>query len=404
MNGNRKDREYLLLKAFLRNTVGLYFRLRYRLKAENIKALKTVPGPWLILPNHVMTWDPVLISIHIKDPIYYIASDANFRKPFASRWMKRFGAIPTSKQATDFATLRKITETLKKDRHVGIFPEGERTWDGVSQDIIPATAKLVRLAGASVITPIFKGAYQCRPRWAYKSRRGPVTIEYRIAIRREELTKMSLSDIEDRIRQVTYHDDHAYQKNRKTVYRTATPAEPLEVILFTCPNCRSLNTLRSRRDRLTCRSCGWESRFTTQGCFEKIEPHRHYFDTIRPWNLWQIRELEVLIVSMKESGSGSPLFSDQPAVYSTGYKFDALMEQDSGSLEANINGISFTPVHGKASMFFPWTDITALNVVYQSQIEFYYQKTLHVFSFPEKHVSGYKYLCAGRILQKLSDH
>ena len=328
---------------FLRHTAGLYFRFRYRLRAENLEALKEVPGPWLILPNHVMTWDPVLIGLFINRPVHFVSSDANFRGAFASRWLRRLGTIPTSKQATDFSTLRRIVQTLKEGGHVALFPEGERTWDGVSMPIISSTAKLVRLANTPVIVPVLKGAYQSRPRWTYTTRPGPVTVEYKVAIRREELESMSLADIENRIRECIYHDDHEYQRKQKAAYRCSTPAEPLQAVLFACPQCRNLNTMQSRGDRFFCTSCGWESRFTTSGHFESIEGHAHYHDNIRQWSLWQLEELETRVAERIKSGDSSPLFSDHPAVYSTGYKFEILKEHTRGTISLNIHGISFAP-------------------------------------------------------------
>ncbi|MBN2048953.1 MAG: 1-acyl-sn-glycerol-3-phosphate acyltransferase [Spirochaetales bacterium] len=398
----KKTPTYKALRDFLRLTVGTYFRLRYRLRAENLKELRHLPKPWLMLPNHVMTWDPVLIGIHITDPIFFIASDANFRSPFASRWLKRLGAVPTSKQATDFTTLRQIVKLLSEGRHVGVFPEGERTWDGVTMPIIPATAKLVRLAKASVVVPVLKGAYQCRPRWAVKSRLGPVTIEYRVALRRDELETLSLEEIHRRIQETLHHDDHRYQLEQKAVYETDSPAEPLQAVLFACPSCRSLNTLEGRQDLLTCRSCGWETQFTVFGSFEQSGSHPHYYDNIRQWNLWQLEELERQIESRRERNDESPLFSDTPAVHSTGYKVESLEEQGRGTVSLSIRGITFAPEEGSAAVHFPWEEITALNVVYQSQIEFYREKTLHSFIFPGKDISGYKYLCAGRIIQGTS--
>lgn len=400
MNGAWSPGIHRLIKTFLLSTVGLYFRLRYRLKAENLEELKNTPGPYLILPNHVMTWDPVLISMFIPDPIYFVSSDANFRGPKASRWLRRMGTIPTSKRATDFTTLRRIIETLKAGGHIALFPEGERTWDGITLPIVPSTAKLARLVGAPVVVPVIKGAYQSRPRWDYRTRPGPVTVEYKVAITRDELKGMELQEIQNRIERAIYHDDHEYQRLRQATYRSRKPAEPLQAILFTCPECRGLNTMYSKGDRFFCRTCGWETRFTPRGLFEKIDPHRQYFDNIRRWNLWQQEDLKTRLAEVLKNADTAPLFWDRPAVYYTGYKFKTQEERARGLISLNIRGITFTPNGNTPPIEFAWKDLSALNVVYQSQIEFYHQKILHSFTFPGKDISGYKYLCAGRLLQE----
>lgn len=404
MAGSWSERTHKIVKTLLVATAGTYFKLRFRLQAENLENLKNLPGPWLILPNHIMTWDPALISIYIRDPIHFVSSDANFRSPAAHRWLRRFGTIPTAKLATDFTTLRRIVDTLKKGSHVALFPEGERTWDGVSLPFISSTAKLVRLAGVSVVTPVIKGAYQSRPRWDYQTRPGPVTVEYKIAVTRDELKNLGLNEIEERIRKSIYHDDHEYQRSLQATYRSRTPAEPLQTLLFTCPDCKSLNTMHGEGERFFCRSCGWETRFTSKGCFEKVEPHRHYFDNIRQWNLLQQEELKKHLEAKISRQDEDAIFSDHPAVYSTGYKVETLEEQAIGTIDLGIRGIGFSPDNGSSRLEFAWRDINALNVVYQSQIEFYHQKVLHSFTFPGKDISGYKYLCAGRLLQESAEN
>ena len=110
---------------------------RYRLSSENQDVVRGLKPPYLVIPNHVMTFDPLFVNYFIPDPIYYVASDANFRSPFTSFWLRHVGAVATSKLADDLASLRLMLRLLKQGKLIGIFAEGQRCWDGVSMPIIP---------------------------------------------------------------------------------------------------------------------------------------------------------------------------------------------------------------------------------------------------------------------------
>lgn len=396
MHQKRKTRAYRWFHGILKLSFGNFLKWRYRLEAVGLADLESVPGPWLVLPNHVMTWDPVLISLFIREPVYFIASDANFRNPVASWWLRRLGAIPTSKQATDLTTVKQMLSLLKQGRHVGLFPEGERTWDGVTLPIIPATAKLVRLARRPVVVPVIKGGYLSLPRWSFKSRRGPISIEYKLAISAEELPKLSLQEIQEKIEKALFHDEHEYQNSQNLPYIAPAPAEPLQLVLFSCPECRNMNCMEGTGNLFRCRNCGFTTAFSAYGRFRPVNGYTTHFESISRWADWQNNLLREKVDEMRNGSSPeTPLFHDEPVNYATGYKFKSLKHQAKGRLLLNALGIEFHPQGGRPLQF-PWSEIRALNVVYQNQLEFYYRNSLQVFTFPGKDTSGYKYLAAGK--------
>lgn len=398
MHQKRKTRAYHWFHTILKLSFGRFLRWRYRVEATGLENIGKQPGPWLVLPNHVMTWDPVLVSLFIRKPVYFIASDANFRNPVASWWLRRLGAIPTSKQATDLTTVKQMLSLLREGKHVGLFPEGERTWDGVTLPIIPATAKLARLAKRPVVVPIIKGGYLSLPRWSFQSRRGPISIEYKLAISAHELPRLSLDEIQERIQSALFHDEHEYQIRQNLPYISHAPAEPLELVLFSCPECRNLNCMHGEGDVFRCSSCGFTTAFSSYGRFRAVNGFSPPFETISQWSKWQKELLKEKVSGLLESnGSSAPLFQDEPVKYATGYKFKSLKHQAEGRLILKAAGLEFFAHDGRAVHTFPWKEVRALNVVYQNQLEFYYAGRLQVFTFPGRNTSGYKYLAAGKL-------
>ena len=391
----RQTHTHRWLHFLLKKTLGRYFCWYYRIRVSGLDALAKEPSPWLILPNHVTTWDPILISLFLKDPVYFIASDANFRRPMASWWLRQVGAIPTSKLATDMTTVRQMVDLLRQGKTVGLFPEGERTWDGATLPIIPATAKLARLAKVSVVVPVLKGGFFALPRWAYKSRRGPLFIEYKVAISAGEIRSLTLEEIEDRITSAISHDDHIWLRSQPWRYSSPKPAEPLQLTLFCCPHCQSLNTLRGQGSRFGCTESGWQTTYTSRGLFKNHSKNLHYFDTIRQWSLWQDGELTKAVANLGSHAHTTVLFADSGAVYSVGYKFSRLKKKGFGRLSLESRGLTFY-WDSENEVVFRFQDIRGVNVVYQSQLEFYYNGELRVFRFPDKQTSGYKYLLALR--------
>jgi len=58
------------------------------------------------------------------------------------------------KIVSDFETVKTIIRL--KERVIGIFPEGARTWDGCPLPIIKSTSKLIKLLKIPVVTVIVK--------------------------------------------------------------------------------------------------------------------------------------------------------------------------------------------------------------------------------------------------------
>lgn len=407
----RETRAYRWLHDIVRPCIRVPMQWYYRIDAENTELFRMVRPPYLVIPNHVMTWDPLLVSFFVRDPIHFVASDANFRSSFASWWLRRFGAIAKSKLRDDFGTLRTVMDLLRTGKVVGVFAEGERTWDGTTLPVIPSTAKLIKAARVPVVVPVLKGAYLSLPRWAFKSRRGRVQIEYRLALTADEVERMHVDEIRVRLEQVMFHDEDAYEAEKRFPFTSARAAEPMQLLLFYCPRCASLNCMKSHKRRLFCTSCAYEVVFSRRGRFladEHGESGTPIHDTIGEWAREQDRYLDRYLpelVSAEGSSApadaaeplGSEVFRDEHSRLSTGYRMVRPTVRGHGTLSLHLHGLKFMSDQGEVVRY-PWSRMSGLNVVYQAQLEFYHERRLIVFEFPRRDTSGYKYLLCGRKL------
>ena len=188
-----------------------------------------------------------------------------------------------------------------KDGHsVCIFAEGDATWDGRTDKIFPATGKLARASGVSLLTYRLEGGYLSRPRWSQTIRRGKMYGHPVRLYSPEELKKLRAEEITALIEKDIHEDAWERQRVERVKFRGKRLAEKLELALFCCPNCGRIGTLHSLNDRFFC-DCGLSLRYGEDGFFDPPQP----FETVADWEDWQQDKLKNWPVR-----PGEALFSD----------------------------------------------------------------------------------------------
>lgn len=179
-----------LLVALLRPTLRAWLWWRFRVSLVQDEHVGALKPPLVILPNHVNFWDPFLVGLTMRYPIYYVAADGNFRSTLMRFLLPKVGGIPKAKARNDMESIRTLQALIARRRAIVLFAEGQRNWDGVSRPVMSGTDKLVRLLGAPVLAVRLRGAYLATPRWARNLRRGPVIIEKELILTPEELRQL----------------------------------------------------------------------------------------------------------------------------------------------------------------------------------------------------------------------
>ncbi|MDO4982008.1 MAG: lysophospholipid acyltransferase family protein [Eubacteriales bacterium] len=278
-----KDRHSFLCKAWkvITRLIRPFVVRRFNLTSEKIN----VEGPCIVISNHVCDYDPLLLSQSFPDKqLYFVASEHIFRLGFVSRLLEYFLApIPKRKASLGTDTVMSCLRHLKAGHSVCIFAEGDASWDGLTHRVFPATGKLVRNSGASLITYKLEGAYLSRPRWRTKISRGKVYGHMVRVYSPEELKAMKPEEITEAINSDIYEDAWARQKEEQTVYNCPNPADNIEQALFMCPKCAKVGTVSGSGKRVFCTACGFETFFDELCFFDPPEP----FENIAQWDKWQ---------------------------------------------------------------------------------------------------------------------
>lgn len=382
----------------LKITLGKYLTKRFNMNIYN-DSIRDVKPPYLIISNHVGSWDPFLLSLGVPDPIYFVISDAHFRHFWLRQILKLVGGIPKSKQLADSGTIRAILSIVKNNGVVGLYPEGARNWDLKNIPVIYPTAKLIRSLKIPVVVAAMEGAGLTRPRWARSSRSGRINMNYRLLLTPDQIREMSTDEIFSVVTEGIRVNEYEWQEKNMVPFKGKNLAEYLDILLLVCPRCKSLCSLTSRGNTLSCTKCGYTVEYNEYGYFNtNDEP---YFLNPQTWSDWQNSWLYDLFRQSEYTSGKKPLFSDAGTKLFTGRRRGRLRQYNwLGKVELYFDRIVLTPEKGR-NYVFPLDQISGVNVQNNNKFEFYYDNKLYRFKFTTQHKSVYKYELAFHLINRI---
>ena len=247
---------HALVRNLLSVTLGVYTRLRYRVKVEKHKDKKR--RQYLILYNHQTAFDQNFVGMAFRGPIYYLASEDLFSNGFVSSLIKYLVApIPIKKQTTDLAAIRNCIKVANEGGTIAIAPEGNRTYSGKTEYMSPAIASLARRLKLPIALFKIEGGYGVHPRWSDVVRRGKMRGYVSRVLEPEEYADMSSQELADLVERELYvnegiNDASFFHRRR---------AEYLERAVYYCPRC-GLSEFRSEKSQIKCLRCGLTAEYT----------------------------------------------------------------------------------------------------------------------------------------------
>ena len=292
--------KHRIIWGVLRFPASVFLKLKYNYSCE--KAPK-IDGPFLLVANHVTDLDPVMVGCSFRQQMYFVASEHLFRKGFLSKLLVWLVApIARIKGSTDTVSAMNIMRALKNKSNVGLFAEGDKSWNGLTGCLHPTTGRLVKAAKATLVTYRLTGGYLSSPRWSKRKRRGKIHGQMVNVYTPEQLRAMTAEEITEKINADIYVDAYEAQRREKIRYRGKALASGLENALYACPVCENVCMLKSRDDIFSC-ACGLKLKYNEYGFFEGENPP---FETVAEWDVWQEEFLRRYALS---AGNG-PIYED----------------------------------------------------------------------------------------------
>ncbi len=277
-----------LYKSIWRIFIPLF---RWLFSLESTMLPQDIESPFLIVANHNIDLDPVLVAASSKEHMYFVSSEHVLRAGVGA-WLLRniFAPIARRKGTTDAAAAMAILRKLRGGANVCLFAEGNRSFDGLTGEIFPATGKMVKAALCTLITFKLEGGYLTSPRWSTTLRRGHMRAYPVRIFTPQQLQQMTAEQINDAIAEDLYEDAYARENKEKIAFKGKKLAEKLETALFICPKCEKLGTLKSKDDELFC-TCGMRSCYDELGLLHGATP----FSTVTQWDQWQKTKMSAFV-------------------------------------------------------------------------------------------------------------
>lgn len=340
--------------------------------------------PYLVFSNHNGDLDPALVALSFPQQMYFVASEHVYRAGFASKILRFvFEPIAKRKGTADAVTVMKSIRALREGKNVCIFPEGQKSFNGITGEINIATGKLVKASKASLVTYKLEGGYFTTPRWGKGIRKGKMHGSIVNIYNKEDLEKISPEEITDLVKKDLYEDAYQKQSQNPIAYKGKNLAEGIEHALCLCPECKQIDTLFSKKNSVFCKNCDFTTSIDIYGYFDE----NCKFKTVLQWDEFQQEELKKLIQE-KSSEKSEFIFSNdevtlktvkaehQEEIIGTGkfsmftdkFIFNSVKDEKEISLEIPQKNIVDISMYGKQALVFSdnngnYYELTSKNII-----------------------------------------
>ena len=278
----------------------MYSPLLLKLQSIVARGSERLPEPpFLLMADHANALDPYVLGSFSRGPIHYMANIEGVH-PFKGAFAELVGAYGRRKGASDMAALRATIEHARSGDAVGIFPEGDRSWDGASSAIRPGAGKLVRRLGLPLVLARQRGNYLAHPRWAAGPRRGPWGVEFSV-YDADELGRMPDALVEAIVAASISKNEIKDAQLELRHFEGEGCAEGVGRLLWRCPVCGKADAIEGRGNVILCCRCG--SRWALDAnC--RVVPlntprslHAAEIADLKDWHDWQVATLPELALA-----------------------------------------------------------------------------------------------------------
>ena len=384
-------------QKLLLTPIKAYINAKYNIVVERNDTIGLKP-PYLIVGNHVTDWDPLFINCYVEEPISFVAAASAFRKPFMKKVLNYAGAIPKTKSRTDTSTIRNILKAKKANRVIGLFPEGNRNWNGLPEPIFYSTVKLMKSLNIPIIVVNIKGGYLSSPRWAMEPRKGKVSLTFRKVWDIGDLKEMTHDEIFEQLQKELYVDDFKWNENERISFKGRNLAEGIERYLYMCPSCQHLTTIRSEGDYVSCNQCHYKVKYNEYGLFEQMNKPLH-FKYIYEWSNWQSETLLNLMKNKETHEQLLKCFKEQVHVTKS-LKDGTFVDHGVFTMTIENQVIHLTSENGEVSIQLPILELDGVNLFKQLVLNFFFEEQHYHIELKNDHGPSYMWLQYIILMQK----
>ena len=303
MKEKKKSKKWIyprhrIVVPFLRECFRPIARWMYHIKIEKFK--EENGRQYLVLANHQTGFDQFFPSFAFRQHLYYVASEDIFSMCWLSKLIQWIAApIPIKKQVTDIKAVMSCLRVAREGGSIAIFPEGNRTFSGVTGAINPAIGGLAKKLGLPIAFFKIEGGYGIQPRWSDVRRKGKMRAYVSSVLEPEEFKSWTNEKLYQHIVKELYQNE----ANSEGTFTHKNSAEYLERVLYVCPHC-GITHFESHGDTLECMGCHRKTRYLPNKEFSGDFPFRYVLD----WYRYQENYINQL---------DTPALAEQPLILDT---------------------------------------------------------------------------------------
>ena len=276
-----------------------YLKKRY---ACSLKAQK-ISGPALVFCSLNSKIDPLVLTTFLKPNVHLVIDKNN---KLLSKVQSMFGFVCAQVVSPDIVSMRRIKKLIDKGEIVVFFPLDQPL---VKKKISPVYAKIIKHFKVSVFIACISGSEFVLPFWQRTKNFTRISATITDSFDKYFGQKATIKSIENRLLSGLKNEQ---QQQEKCIGKA--PAEQIEKIIFACPECGALCTIKSKKDRFWCSACGDYNSFLQNGTI--LGSH---FKNVGDWLFWQNDFAREIIERRREN--------DEVILHDIGFKVKNLEEK-----------------------------------------------------------------------------
>jgi len=269
------------------------FTVHSFIRKHNMESLK---GPFILLCSHnsFLDFKVATRAVFPRRSSYIVAVDGYIGREGI---MRNVGCFMKRKFVSDNELIRQIKHSLAVNKTVcQIYPEARYSLVGTTSMLPDSLGKLVKLMNHPVATIISHGHHLRQPVWNLKPRKIHTSTDITQIITKDEISKLSVDEINKRIREAFKYDDYAYQVQEKIKITEPFRAENLHKPLYMCPHCKTEHQMASKGTKLWCKACSEEYEMDELGRLANTKG-KTIFSHIPDWFEWEREQVKKQIMN-----------------------------------------------------------------------------------------------------------
>ena len=332
------------------------YKHKTKITKINMDGLKP---PYILLGNHnsFLDFKVATYAIFPHRANYIVAIDGFIKR---EKLMRLAGCICKRKFTNDIILVRQLKRVIENGDILVIYPEARYSLCGTTAILPDSVGKLTKLLNVPVVTMITHGHHLHSPFWNLAERGNRVESTMNQLLTKEQVTSLSINEINQKINETFIYDDFAWQRDNKISITYSERAKGLHKVLYQCPNCRTEFKMASAGSKLSCESCHKEWEMDEYGQLHALTGLTE-FTHIPDWYEWERSNVKDEVMQGKYHFESKVRIDSLPN--SKGF-----IPLGNGNLIHDMNGFILTGIYNNE----PYTVTKTVDSLYSCHIEYDY--------------------------------